>query len=106
MLVINSYFTASHLLLSAIDNGAVISVDEAEDIIDGNLLFSEIEKFNVSPNKVITLQQQNEIMTGIANQSGDLAEKYGIENNGWLLIHQRLMDALWFQLDTNTDIFS
>lgn len=106
MLVINAYFLASRLVIAAIDNGAMITMDEAEDIIDNNLLFSEIEKFNVSPSKVITESQQVEIMKGISNQSGDLAKKHGIENNGWLLIHQRLMDAFWCELDTSTDIFS
>lgn len=106
MLTINAYFQTSHLLITAIDNGAKITLDEAAEIIDNSLMFSKLEEFNVSPNKVITENLQAKILQGIVNQSGHLAEKYGIENNGWLLIHHRLMAALWNELDTSTDIFS
>lgn len=74
MLAVNTYFLASHLLITVIDNDAMITIKEAEDIIDNDLLFSEIEKFNVFPRKVITESQQVEIMKGISHQSGNFAK--------------------------------
>lgn len=105
---VNTYFRTLTYILTAVDNSHSITLEEAEKIIDDGTLFVTLSKYSIISRGIndISATDQSAIVDKIKNESGHFEKKYGVKNNGWLLIAQWLQASLWHELDERTVIFN